>query len=92
MAVYNIGDKVTVRISPSLYPSISKINGHILVVSDKINFGGDTMYSLRWEQEDNPGRSCDFPIGAVAWSDEELIPCFNTPIIKTIKSIGLPDI
>ena len=92
MTVYNIGDKVTIRISPSLYPSISRLNGHILVVSDKINFGGGIMYSLRWEQEDNLGRSCDFPIGSVAWSDEELIPCFNTPIAKIFYRKGLPDI
>ena len=92
MAVYNIGDKVTIRISPSLYPSISKLNGYVLTVSDRIKFGGGTMYSLRWEQEDNPGRSCDFPVGSVVWGDEELIPCFNTPVIKSVKSIGLPDI
>ena len=92
MAVYNIGDKVTVRLSPRSYPSISKINGHILTVNNTVDFGTEVMYSLRWKQEDNPGRSCDFPIGSVAWSDEELIPCFNTPVIKTTKSIGLPDV
>lgn len=92
MAVYNIGDKVTVKMNPSLYPSMSNLNGHIFVVSKTMNFGGNTMYSLRWEKEDNPGRTFDFPVGAVAWSYEELIPCFNTPAIKTIKSIGLPDV
>ena len=92
MTVYNIGDKVTIRLSPRSYPSISKLNGHILTVNNTVDFGTEVMYSLRWEQKDNPARECTFAIGSVLWTDEELIPCFNTPVIKTIKSIGLPDV
>lgn len=93
MAVYNIGDKVTIRLSPRSYPSISKLNGHILTVNKTVDFGTEVMYSLRWEQEDNLGRKCGFfSITTVLWNYEELIPCFNTPVIKTIKNAGLPDV
>ena len=93
MAVYSIGDKVTVQFSPRSYSSISKLNGHVLTVNNTVDFGTEVMYSLRWEQEDNLGRECDFlGITAVLWSDEDLIPCFNTPVIKTIKGAGLPDV
>ena len=92
MAVYNIGDKVTIRLSPRSYPSISKLNGHILTVNNTVDFGTEVMYSLRWEQEDNPGRECGFGINSVLWADEELIPCFNTPVIKSVKNVGLPDV
>ena len=93
MALYKIGDKVTIQMNPNYYPSISKRNDHILTVKSTIDFGTEVLYSLRWEQEDNPGRECGFlGITAVLWNDDELIPCFNTPAIKSIKRIGLPDI
>ena len=93
MTVYNIGDKVTVRFSPRSYSAISKLNGHVLTVDSIVDFETEVLYSLRWEQKDNPGRDCGFlGITAVLWAYEELIPCFNTPVIKTIKSIGLPDV
>ena len=93
MALYKIGDKVTIQMNPNYYPSISKLNDHILTVKSTIDFGTEVLYSLKWEQKDNPGRSYDFfIINTVLWTEEELIPCFNTSIVKTIKSTGLPDI
>lgn len=94
MEVYSIGDKVTIRVSPSLWlPFMSNLNGHVLTVNNTIDFGTEIMYSLRWEQEDNLGRKCGFfSITTVLWNYEELIPCFNTPVIKTIKNAGLPDV
>ena len=93
MAQYKIGDKVTIQMNPNYYPSISKLNDHILTVKSTIDFGTEVLYSLRWEQKDNPGRSYDFfIINTVLWTEEELIPCFNTSIVNTIKSTGLPDI
>ena len=93
MALYKIGDKVTIQMNPNYYPSISKLNDHILTVKSTIDFGTEVLYSLRWEQKDNPGRSYDFfIINTVLWTEEELITCFNTSIVNTIKSTGLPDI
>ena len=93
MALYKIGDKVTIQMNPNYYPSISKLNDHILTVKSTIDFGTEVLYSLRWEQKDNPGRSYDFfIINTVLWTEEELISCFNTSIVNTIKSTGLPDI
>lgn len=92
MALYKIGDKVTIRMNPSYYPSISKLNEHVLTVNSTIDFGTEVLYSLRWEQKDNPGRSYGFNINTVLWADEELIPCFNTPVIKSVKNVGLPDV
>ena len=49
MALYKIGDKVTIQMNPNYYPSISKLNDHILTVKSTIDFGTEVLYSLKWE-------------------------------------------
>lgn len=89
--VYVKGQKVIVYI-PQTYNPRGSLNGHTCIVREVVPMFNSCYYILEWTQEDNPGQECGFGINSVLWADEELIPCFNTPVIKTIKSIGLPNI
>lgn len=89
---HKVGDKVTVKMNPLMFPILSELNRYVLTV-DRITEEEDrTLYVLDWKKEDNPGKECDLPVNAITWFDKELTLYFNTPIAKIFYSKGLPDI
>ncbi len=89
---YKIGDKVTVNMNPLMFHVLCELNNHVLTVSRILYEEDKTLYVLKWEQEDNPGKEFDLPIHAINWYDKELTPCFNVPIASIFYSKGLPDV
>ena len=89
---HKVGDKVTVKMNPLIFPVLCELNKYVLTVSRIIEEEDRTLYVLEWKQEDNPGKECDLPVNAITWFDKELTPYFNTPIAKIFYRKGLPDI
>ena len=89
---HKVGDKVTVKMNPLMFPVLCELNKYVLTIRRIIEEEDKTLYVLEWKQEDNPGKECDLPVNAITWFDKELTPYFNTPIAKIFYSKGLPDI
>ena len=91
---YRVGDKVIMQVNQELYPTMSKINGHVctveeLLIEDEIEMGH--AYRLAWLPEDNPGKINEMHMPSISWYEAELRPYYNVPKYNQIKSKVLPD-